>query len=99
MWDDMVCTPYGVRSTKTHFMQAEGKRICSVHLSDHETGEVSALELLLTACICTICMYWLSVLRISAPEWMIYHDVSWRSDIFNGNKQLNINNSMLLEYD
>lgn len=36
-------------------MQAEGKRICSVHLSDHETGAVSALELvvLLTACICT----------------------------------------------
>ena len=63
-------------------MQAEGKRICSVHLSDHETGAVSALELvvLLTACIG---MYWLSVLRISAPEWMIYHDVSWRSDIFN----------------
>lgn len=26
-------------------MQVEGKRICSVHPRDHETGAVSALEL------------------------------------------------------
>ena len=85
-------------------MQAEGNRICSIHRSDHETGAVSALELLVVRTVKTacICMYWLSVLRISAPEWMIYRDVSWRSDIFihsSGQQtQLNVNNSMLLGY-
>ena len=42
-------------------MQAEGNRICSVHLSDHETGAVSALELLLLlkppAYVCIGCLF------------------------------------------
>ena len=73
-------------------MQAEGNRICSIHRSDHETGAVSALELLVVRTVKTacICMYWLSVLRISAPEWMIYR-VMYRgaviySFIHRGNK-------------